>query len=80
MKILVFVTPKKTVTDPQGHAIKQTIRTLGYCQAQEVRVGKVIELDVEGQDSAEFRTTLDKMCHEFLSNPLIEDYRYEVFG
>lgn len=78
MKILVFISPKKTVSDPQGHAVKQAIRQLGYCQTNEVRIGKVIELEVEEMDPSRLNTTLKKMCHEFLSNPLIEDYRYEV--
>ena len=42
------------------------------------RVGKVIELEVEGADSPGFRAQLDQLCRDLLSNPVIEDYRYEI--
>jgi phosphoribosylformylglycinamidine (FGAM) synthase PurS component len=41
-------------------------------------VGKLIELDVRGADSPEFRARLDRVCRELLSNPVIEDFRYEI--
>jgi phosphoribosylformylglycinamidine synthase len=43
-------------------------------------VGKVIELEVEGADTPHFRTQLDKLCRDLLSNPVIEDYHYEIQG
>lgn len=78
MKILVYVTPKKTVLDPQGTAVEHAIKSLGYCDPHNVRVGKTIEFEVQAKDSPEFRSILDQVCAELLSNPVIEDYRYEI--
>ena len=78
MKITVYVTPKKNVLDPQGAAVEQAIHSLGHKQMQHVRVGKTVEFDVDGDDTPEFREGLDRLCKDLLSNPVIEDYRYEL--
>ncbi|MEM8550445.1 MAG: phosphoribosylformylglycinamidine synthase subunit PurS [Verrucomicrobiota bacterium] len=78
MKVTVFVTPKKNVLDPQGAAVGHAMHSLGFASAADVRVGKTIAFDVEAEDGPEFRASLDKLCHELLSNPVIEDYRYEI--
>ena len=78
MKINVFVTPKKNVLDPQGAAVGHALESLGFAGLKSTRVGKLIELDVEAKDSPEFRAKLDKVCRDLLSNPVIEDFRYEI--
>ncbi len=78
MKICVFVTPKKNVLDPQGAAVSHAMESLGHKPSSPVRVGKTVEFEMEGPDSPEFRKKLDKLCHDLLSNPIIEDYRYEI--
>lgn len=78
MKVIVYVTPKKNVLDPQGAAVHHAMQSLGFESAQHVRVGKTIEFEVNGTDSPEFRQSLDKLCVDLLSNPVIEDYRYEI--
>jgi phosphoribosylformylglycinamidine synthase subunit PurS len=78
VKIKVFVTPKKNVLDPQGVAVGHALESLGLAGLKGARVGKVIELDVEVSDSPLFRENLDKLCRDLLSNPVIEDYRYEI--
>jgi phosphoribosylformylglycinamidine synthase len=78
VKINVFVTPKKNVLDPQGAAVGHALETLGFSGLKGTRVGKLIELDVEGGDTPEFRARLDRVCRDLLSNPVIEDYRYEI--
>ncbi|WOO41980.1 phosphoribosylformylglycinamidine synthase subunit PurS [Rubellicoccus peritrichatus] len=78
MKITVFVTPKKNVLDPQGVAVTHAMHTLGFESAKEVHVGKTIAFEVDGSDTPEFRASLDKLCTDLLSNPVIEDYRYEL--
>ena len=80
MKIKVFVTPKKNVLDPQGVAVGHALASLGLAGLKGTRVGKVIELEVEGEDSPKLRTQLDKLCRDLLSNPVIEDYQYEIAG
>ncbi len=78
MKIKVFVTPKKNVLDPQGVAVGHALESLGLKALKGTRVGKVVELEVEGTDSPAFRAQLDKLCRDLLSNPVIEDYQYEI--
>ncbi len=76
MKAKITITPKKAVLDPQGKAVLNALEHLGYAGVSDVRVGKYLELDVEG-DSPEFRQKLDEACHRFLSNPVIEDYQVD---
>lgn len=54
------------------------MHALGFESADDVRVGKTITFTVEADDGADFRAELDKLCSSLLSNPVIEDYRYEI--
>jgi phosphoribosylformylglycinamidine synthase PurS subunit len=78
VKINVFVTPKKNVLDPQGAAVGHALASLGFQGLKGTRVGKLIELEVEAPDTPEFRARLDQVCRDLLSNPVIEDFRYEI--
>ncbi len=77
MKAKVIVTPKAAVLDPQGAAVRDAMRHLGFNEARDVRIGRYIEIDVEG-DGAEVETRLKELCRDLLSNPVIEDYRLEM--
>ena len=78
MKVKVFVSPKTTVLDPQGAAVEQAIKSLGHESIRGVRVGKTISFEMDGQDNPENRQCLEKLCDGLLSNPVIEDFRYEI--
>jgi phosphoribosylformylglycinamidine synthase PurS subunit len=78
VKINVFVTPKKNVLDPQGAAVGHALGSLGFKGLKGTRVGKLIELELDGADSPAFRQSLDQVCRDLLSNPVIEDFRYEI--
>jgi phosphoribosylformylglycinamidine synthase len=80
VKIKVFVTPKKNVLDPQGAAVGHALGSLGLQGLKGVRVGKVIELEVEGEDTPQLRAQLEKLSRDLLSNPVIEDYALEIAG
>ncbi len=82
MKVRVTVMPKATVLDPQGVAIRNTLRQLGLPGAASVRAGKVLDIEFEpGAAPPEaVRTQLDLLCRDFLSNPVIEDYRLEILA
>jgi phosphoribosylformylglycinamidine synthase subunit PurS len=73
----VYVTLKPGVLDPAGKAIEHALHSLGFEEAQDVRLGKYIELRVEG-DAARVPARLDDMCRKLLANGVIEDYRFEV--
>jgi phosphoribosylformylglycinamidine synthase subunit PurS len=78
VKVTVFVTPKKNVLDPQGAAVSHAMESLGFKDLKSVRVGKVIDIEIDGSDTDESRQNLDRICRDLLSNPVIEDYRYEI--
>ena len=78
MKVMVYVSPKATVLDPQGAAVEQAIKSLGHATVQGVRVGKTISFEMDAEDTPETRSTIDQLCDGLLSNPVIEDYHYEI--
>ncbi|MCK6255367.1 phosphoribosylformylglycinamidine synthase subunit PurS [Fictibacillus sp. KIGAM418] len=76
-KVKVFVTLKESVLDPQGTAVKGSLHRMEYNEVQDVRIGKYLELTIEeGVENLDKRVA--EMCEKLLSNPVIEDYRYEV--
>ncbi|KSU81226.1 phosphoribosylformylglycinamidine synthase [Fictibacillus enclensis] len=76
-KVKVFVTLKESVLDPQGSAVKGSLHRMEYNEVQDVRIGKYLELTIE--DSVQdLDKSVREMCEKLLSNPVIEDYRYEV--
>lgn len=77
MKVRVIVTPKETVLDPQGAAVREAMQHLGFDAARDVRIGRYLEIDLEG-DAARHEPKLQQLCRELLSNPVIEDYRLEM--
>jgi phosphoribosylformylglycinamidine synthase len=76
MKAKVIVTPKKTVLDPQGNAVRDAMRHLGMPEVRNVRIGKYLEIDLDGKD-ADLEKRLDGLCRDLLSNPVIEEYSIE---
>jgi len=78
MKAQVYVTLKTGVLDPQGKAIGNALRNLGFDGISDVRQGKVIELDLETADKADARDQVTRMCEKLLANTVIENYRIEL--
>ncbi len=74
MKAKIIITPKKAVLDPQGNALAH----LGYSGVGAVRVGKYVEIELDGPDQETARKQIADACHKVLSNPVIEDYRFEI--
>jgi phosphoribosylformylglycinamidine synthase len=71
MRARVLVRPKAGILDPQGQAVERALPALGFHGVRNVRVGRMVELDVE--DPAQ----LPAMCERLLTNPLIEEYEIE---
>ncbi len=78
MKAKVFVTLKNGVLDPQGKAIEGALGGLGFSGIQDVRVGKVIELELAETDADKARAALDEMGRKLLANMVIENFRVEL--
>jgi phosphoribosylformylglycinamidine synthase len=79
MKARVFVTPKSTVLDPQGQAVRAALHGLGFAGIAEVRQGKIFEIALSGGTSRQqAQTDIETIAHEVLANPVIEEYRVEI--
>jgi phosphoribosylformylglycinamidine synthase len=73
VKAKVIVMPKAAVLDPQGNAVRDAMRHLGMPEVRSVRIGKYMEIDIDGQNG-DLETRLRALCRDLLSNPVIEDY------
>ena len=78
MKARVHVMLKDGVLDPQGEAVRHALATLGFSGVDAVRQGKVIELDLSGEDRAAAEDAVRKMCEKLLANTVIETYHIEI--
>jgi len=78
MKAKVFVTLKTGVLDPQGKAIEHALTGLGFDDVNDVRQGKLIELDLADTDPKAAAKRIEDMCSKLLANPVIEDYSIEL--
>lgn len=80
MKVLakVYVTLKASVLDPQGTAVLRALHALRHDSVKDVRIGKYMELWLEAPDEASARGQVEAMCAELLTNPVIEQYSYEL--
>lgn len=74
----VYVTLKPTVNDPQGLTIKGALHELGFQSVSSVRAGKYMQLVVEEDNRAKAEGQLEEMCRKLLSNPVIENFRFEL--
>ncbi len=78
MKARITVTLTNGVLDPQGRAIANALHSLGFGNVEDVRQGKLIEVQLKAAGEAEARTELDAMCRQLLANTVIENYRVEL--
>ncbi|PJN96674.1 phosphoribosylformylglycinamidine synthase [Amaricoccus sp. HAR-UPW-R2A-40] len=78
MKARVHVTLKRGVLDPQGEAVRHALGSLGFDGVGEVRMGKVIELEISETDPARAEARVREMCEKLLANTVIENYAVEL--
>lgn len=78
MKAKITITPKKAVLDPQGKTVQNALEHMGYKGIGNVHVGKYMEIELPGTDKELWRKQIDDACHKILSNPVIEDYKFEI--
>ena len=73
MKAMVVVRPKDGILDPQGDAVRHSLRKLGFDVAS-ARIGRVVDLELAADDREEAQAQVQRMCSDLLANPLIESF------
>jgi len=79
MKAKVFISLKNGVLDPQGRATMGALENLGFSSVKDVRIGKMIEIEVDGKDRKKAEKIVNDMCAKLLANTVVENYRVELF-
>jgi phosphoribosylformylglycinamidine synthase subunit PurS len=78
VKARITITLKQGVLDPQGKAIRNGLGALGFSGVNEVRQGKIIEIDLNEASEQTARTKINDMCEKLLANTVIENYAIEI--
>ncbi len=78
MKLRVLVRLKAGILDVQGAAVMRALGGLGFKEVRDLRVGKLIEVEVEAPTAEAGRTQVEAMCRRLLANPILEDYTIEA--
>lgn len=77
-KAEVRVTFKRGVLDPQGETVGRSLRSLGFEQVEDVRIGRLMEIRLSADDEEGAREAVDNMCRQLLANPVLEEFRIEI--
>jgi phosphoribosylformylglycinamidine synthase subunit PurS len=80
MKARVLVRLKPSILDAQGVTVKRALTSLGFEEVQDVRVGKVVDVELDGLGPEDARRRVDEMCARLLCNPVIEDFSVELLN
>ncbi|MEA1972437.1 MAG: phosphoribosylformylglycinamidine synthase subunit PurS [Candidatus Cloacimonadota bacterium] len=78
MKVDIFVKLKPSILDPQGKAVNNTLHSLGYNDISNVRISKLIQLEIDSNDKQTIQKEIDEICDKILANPNTETYYYEL--
>ena len=78
MKVRVLVRLKPGILDVQGAAVQKALAGLGFTEVSDLRVGKVIELELDTATADAARARFGEMCRQLLANPVLEDYTIEM--
>jgi len=74
----IYITLKKTVSDPQGLTVKHALESLGYKDLADVRMGKLVVIRLSYKDRKKAEREINEMCGKLLANPIIEEYRFKI--
>lgn len=78
IKATIVIRLKSSVLDPQGHAVKGSLHSLGFDEVRDVRIGKTMEVWLDTVDSEAAKVKVEAMCKQLLANPVIENYEYQL--
>lgn len=73
-----IITPREGVLDTQGKAVEKTLTNLGYKGLQDVRVGRIVTMNLTSESAEAAAETVKNMCQDLLANDLIETYKISV--
>lgn len=76
----VKITLRKTILDPQGKTIEHSLHSLGYKNISDTRIGKFIQFNIKANSKEEATVITEEACRKLLSNPVMEDYDFEIFN
>jgi phosphoribosylformylglycinamidine synthase PurS subunit len=76
-RIAIHITPRKGLLDPQGKAVGDALRTLGFNAVKDVHVGRYIIVETDAYDAVAAEETVTEMCNKLLANPVTEDFEIE---
>jgi phosphoribosylformylglycinamidine synthase subunit PurS len=77
-QVEIDVMPLKALLDPQGKAVTNTLHSIGYTKADQVRIGKHISFELEAEDYPEAEDKVEEICKKVLSNPIMESFQYKL--
>ena len=77
MRATVSVRPKPGILDPQGEAVRGSLRHLGF-DVTEARIGRLVEIELAAADAEAAHAEVERMCEQLLANPLIETFQIEI--
>lgn len=78
MKVTVTILRRPEIADPQGSTVRRALQDLGFEEAEDVRIDRVIRLDVNGEDVDTVRSRVEEMCRQLLANPVLEDFEIQI--
>ena len=78
MKVTVTINRRHEIADPEGTTVTRALHDLDYTEVEEVRMDRVIHMDVAGDDAAVIKSRVEDMCRQVLANPVLEDFEVEV--
>lgn len=77
-KAIVNVTLRKSILDPKGKAAHHALKNLGLTDVQDVRIGKLIELDINAESESDAKKVAESACKQLLANEVMEDFSIEI--
>ena len=78
MRVTVTIDRRAEIADPEGETVKRALHDLGFTETTNVRLDRVIHLDVNGDDPNEVALRVEEMCKQLLANPVLEDFEVLV--
>ncbi|HWB89579.1 MAG TPA: phosphoribosylformylglycinamidine synthase subunit PurS [Acidimicrobiia bacterium] len=78
MRVTVTIDRRPEIADPEGTTVRRALHELGFTETEQVRMDRVIHLDVAGDDPELVRKRVEDMCRQLLANPVLEDFTVEV--